>query len=201
MSGKEKEAIHMDPQYIIRLTVTLFVTCVVVAACLGGVNAVTAEKIAAINWEKTVTAMKKVSPDATDFSDKLDITDAMAEAAKAAGGTLDSIYEAQSGGAKIGYAIKVVASGSQGNIEMMVGVDEENAVTGVSVVQASETSGIGTRVIENENGVLDQFQGKSAADGTLVVGTNVDAITGATVSTKGITAGVNAALAAANAIG
>ena len=85
MSSKEKEAIHMDPQYIIRLTVTLFVTCVVVAACLGGVNAVTAEKIAAINWEKTVTAMKKVSPDATDFSDKLDITDAMAEAAKAAG--------------------------------------------------------------------------------------------------------------------
>ncbi len=95
----------------------------------------------------------------------------------------------------------MVASGSQGNIEMMVGVDEENAVTGVSVVKASETSGIGTRVIENENGVLDQFQGKSAADGTLVVGTNVDAITGATVSTKGITAGVNAALAAANAIG
>lgn len=201
MSGKEKEAIHMDPQYIIRLTVTLFVTCVVVAACLGGVNAVTAEKIATINWEKTVTAMKKVSPDATDFSDKLTVTDAMAEAAKAAGGTLDSVYEAQSGGAKIGYAIKVVASGSQGNIEMMVGVDEENAVTGVSVVKASETSGIGTRVIDNENGVLDQFQGKSAADGTLVVGTNVDAITGATVSTKGITAGVNAALAVANAIG
>lgn len=201
MSGKEKEAVHMDPQYIIRLTVTLFVTCVVVAACLGGVNAVTAEKIAAINWEKTVTAMKKVSPDATDFSDKLPVTDAMAEAAKAAGGTLDSVYEAQAGGAKIGYAIKVIASGSQGNIEMMVGVDEENAVTGVSVVKASETSGIGSRVIENENGVLDQFQGKSAADGTLVVGTNVDAITGATVSTKGITAGVNAALAAANAIG
>ena len=201
MSTASQEKIQMDPSYIIKLTVTLFVTCVVVAACLGGVNAVTAEKIAAINWEKTVTAMKKVSPDATDFSDKLDITDAMAEAAKAAGGTLDSIYEAQSGGAKIGYAIKVVASGSQGNIEMMVGVDEENAVTGVSVVKASETSGIGTRVIENENGVLDQFQGKSAADGTLVVGTNVDAITGATVSTKGITAGVNAALAAANAIG
>ena len=45
-------------------------------------------------------------------------------------------------------------------------------------------------------GVLDQFVGKSAADGTLTVGTNVDAITGATVSTKGVTTGVNAALAA-----
>ena len=50
-------------------------------------------------------------------------------------------------------------------------------------------------------GVLDQFIGKSAADGTLTVGTNVDAITGATVSTKGVTAGVNAALAAVAAMG
>ena len=46
-----------------------------------------------------------------------------------------------------------------------------------------------------------QFIGKSAADGTLTVGTNVDAITGATVSTKGVTAGVNAALAAVAAMG
>ena len=199
MSGKEK--VNMDPQYIIRLTVTLLVTCVVVAACLGGVNAVTKDKIAAINQAKTEAAMKLVAPDATGFSDKLEITDAMAEAAKAAGGTLDSVYEAQVNGVKAGYTIKVVASGSQGSIEMMVGVDEENAVTGVSVVKASETSGIGSRVIDNENGVLDQFQGKSAADGALVVGSNVDAITGATVSTKGVTAGVNAALAVAGAIG
>ena len=200
---KTKEKVDMDPKYIIKLTVTLFVTCVVVAALLGLVDNVTRDKIAAINWENTVAAMKAVvaDPDATTFSDALENTEAMSAAALAGGGTLDSVYEVQVGGASAGYAIKVVASGSQGNIEMMVGVDEENAVTGVSVVKASETSGIGTRVIENENGVLDQFQGKSAADGTLVVGTNVDAITGATVSTKGITAGVNAALAAANAIG
>ena len=47
------------------------------------------------------------------------------------------------GGENAGYAIKVVASGSQGNIEMMVGVDGEGAVTGVSVVDSSETAGIG----------------------------------------------------------
>ena len=50
-------------------------------------------------------------------------------------------------------------------------------------------------------GVLDQFIGKSAADGTLNVGSNVDAITGATVSTKGITTGVNAAIAVAGVLG
>ena len=50
-------------------------------------------------------------------------------------------------------------------------------------------------------GVLSQFVGKSAADGTLTVGTNVDAISGATVSSKGVTTGVNAALAVAAVMG
>ena len=81
------------------------------------------------------------------------------------------------------------------------GGDGEGAVTGVSIVDNAETAGIGSKVMENQNGVLDQFIGKSAADGTLAVGTNVDAITGATVSSKGVTAGVNAALAVAGAIG
>ena len=201
MSTKSKEKVQMDPAYIIKLTVTLLVTCVVVAAALGGVNAVTEEKIDAINWAKTVEAMKAVvaDPDNTTFSDKLTLTDEMTAASGSV--TLDSVYEAQVGGATAGYAIKVVASGSQGKIEMMVGVDGEGAVTGVSIVKNSETAGIGSKVMENQNGVLDQFVGKSAADGVLVVGTNVDAITGATVSSKGVTAGVNAALAAAGAIG
>ena len=201
MSTKSQEKVQMDPAYIIKLTVTLLVTCVVVAAALGGVNAVTEEKIDAINWANTVTAMKAVvaDPDNTTFSDELPLTDEMTAAAGSV--TLDSVYEAQVGGAGAGYAIKVVASGSQGKIEMMVGVDSEGAVTGVSIVKNAETAGIGSKVMENQNGVLDQFIGRSAADGTLAVGTNVDAITGATVSSKGVTAGVNAALAVAGAIG
>ena len=200
---KTKEKVDMDPKYIIKLTVTLFVTCVIVAALLGLVDNVTRDKIAAINWENTVAAMKAVvaDPDATTFSDALENTEAMSAAALAGGGTLDSVYEVQVGGASAGYAIKVVASGSQGNIEMMVGVDGEGAVTGVSIVDNSETAGIGSKVMENQNGVLDQFIGKSAADGTLAVGTNVDAITGATVSSRGVTTGVNAALAVAGVLG
>ena len=206
---KTKEKVNMDPKYIIKLTVTLFATCVIVAGLLGLVNMVTKDKIAAINWENTQTAMKAVvaDPDNTEFSEALENTDAMSAAAKAAGGTLDSVYEVLVGGENAGYAIKVVASGSQGNIEMMVGVDDEGVVTGVSIVDNSETSGIGSKVMSNEPlssgvGVLDQFQGKSAAaDGTLTVGKNVDAISGATVSSKGVTAGVNAALAVAGAIG
>ena len=205
---KSKEKVHMDPKYLLTLTVTLFITCVIVAGLLGGVNAITEDKIAAINWEKTVEAMKAVvaDPDNTEFSEAVENTAEMSEAAAAAGGTLDSVYEVLVGGENAGYAIKVVASGSQGNIEMMVGVDGEGTVTGVSIVDNAETAGIGSKVMANDAlasgvGVLDQFQGKSAADGVLTVGTNVDAITGATVSTKGVTAGVNTALAVAGVMG
>lgn len=203
---KSKEKVQMDPAYIIKLTVTLLVTCVVVAACLGGVNAVTEEKIDAINWAKTVEAMKAVvaDPDNTTFSDALPLTDEMTAASGSV--TLDSVYEVQTGGQAAGYAIKVVASGSQGKIEMMVGVDGEGAVTGVSIVKNSETSGIGSKVMTNMPtaggvGVLSQFEGKTAADGLLTVGANVDAISGATVSTRGVTNGVNAALAVAGVMG
>ena len=205
---KTKEKVNMDPKYIIKLGVTLFVTCVIVAGLLGLVNMVTEDKIAAINWENTQTAMKAVvaDPENAEFSEAMEPTSDMTAAASAAGGTLDSVYEVLVGGESAGYAIKVVASGSQGNIEMMVGVDTEGVVTGVSIVKNSETSGIGSKVMTNQPtakgvGVLDQFEGKTAADAPLNVGTNVDAISGATVSSKGVTTGVNAALAVAGVIG
>ena len=205
---KSKGKVNMDPQYIIKLTVTLFVTCVVVAGALGLVNSVTAGPIAQINKEKTEAAMKMVvaDPDNSEFSDKLELTEEMTAAATAGGGSVTEAYAVTVNGESDGYALKIVASGSQGNIEMMVGVDGEGTVTGVSIVDNAETAGIGSKVMNNEalasgTGVLDQFIGKSAADGTLAVGTNVDAISGATVSTKGVTTGVNAALAVAGAIG
>ena len=208
MSNEVKTKVDLDPKYIIKLTVTLLITCVVVAGLLGGVNAITKDKIAEINWNKTVEAMKAVvaDPEATTFSDALPNTPEMEAACLAGGATLQSVYEVQVDGAPAGYAIKVSATGSQGAIEMMVGVDGEGVVTGVSIVKHSETSGIGTKVAENEPnkagvGMLSQFEGMSAADGTLAVGTNVDAVSGATVSSRGVTAGVNAALAVAAVMG
>lgn len=204
---KAKETTQMDPKYIITLTVTLFVTCVIVAGLLGGVNAITKDKIEDINREKTQKAMAAVvaDPESSTFSDPLVLTSEMTDAARAGGGTLTEAYEVLVDGQSAGYALKVVASGSQGNMEMIVGLDAEAVVTGVSIVDNAETKGIGSKVMENEPttanpsmGVLSQFEGKSAADGVLSVGTNVDAITGATVSTKGVAAGVNAALAVAD---
>ena len=189
----------LDPKFIAKLAGTLLVISLVVAALLGVVNGITADKIAAINAENTAIAMNAVVTVENAEFNPLEAGDALVAAA-APYGKLDSIYEVKDGGNVVGYTVKVIASGSQGSIEMIVGVDSALAVTGVSVVDHSETSGIGTKVTGNVDGVLDQFKGMSGA-GTLVVGTNVDAISGATVSSKGVTSGVNAALAAVEALG
>ena len=177
----------------------------VATALLGATNALTEDKIAAINKANTEVALAAVvsSPDC-EFPPIEEIPQAAIDAAKTQSGKLTEAYRVVVNGEDAGYAFKIVAGGSQGDIEMIVGVDADLAITGISVVDAAETSGIGTKVIANEattagTGALDQFVGKSGA-GSLVVKTNIDAVSGATVTTKGITKGANAALAAAEAM-
>ena len=186
-------------KFVLKVAGTLTIIALVVAALLGVVDMVTHDKIDAINVEKTNQALAAVAPEGAEFT-PVELSDA-AVAAAAAYGTLDSMYEMSTGG----YAMKIVASGSQGSIEMIVGVDGNKALTGVSVVNHSETGGIGTKVINNDPNsagtpVLDQFIGMSGA-GSLVVGKTVTPISGATVTSKGITAGCNAALAAVEEMG
>ena len=192
-------------KFILKVAGTLTVISLVVAALLGLVNNITADKIAEIDAENTRIAMSAVVPEGSEFTDKLEISDEVAAAAAAQGGKLTELYGVKNAGADAGYVMKIAASGSQGTITMMVGVDANKAITGISVVSHSETSGIGTKVMGNEPNaagvpVLDQFMGMSGS-GSLVVGKTVTAISGATVSTKGITMGANAALAAAEALG
>ena len=192
-------------KFILKVAGTLTVISLVVAALLGLVNNVTADKIAEIDAENTRIAMSAVVAEGSEFTDKLEISQDVIDAAAAQGGKVTELYGVKTGGADNGYVMKVSASGSQGSIVMMIGVDANKAITGISEVSHSETSGIGTKVVGNEPNtagvpVLDQFQGMSGA-GSLVVGKTITAISGATVSTKGITMGANAALAAAEVLG
>ena len=193
----------LDKPFIGKVAGTLTAICLVVAALLGCVNAITAERIAAINLANTEASLQAVAPDADKFA-ALELTEKLTAAASANGAKLTEAYEVKENGARAGYAFKIVASGSQGSIEMIVGVDADGSVTGVSIVSSKETAGIGSKVMENNAlpsgvGVLDQFIGMSGA-GSLKVGANIDAISGATVSSKGVTRGVNAALAVAAAL-
>ena len=192
-------------KFILKVAGTLTVISLVVAALLGLVDNVTADKIAEIDAANTREAMSAVVPEGSEFTDKLEISQEVLDAAAAQGGKITELYGVKNAGADAGYVMKISASGSQGTIVMMVGVDANKAISGISVVSHSETSGIGTKVVGNEPNtagvpVLDQFQGMSGA-GSLVVGKTITAISGATVSTKGITMGANAALAAVEALG
>ena len=192
-------------KFILKVAGTLTVISLVVAALLGFVNSITKDKIAEIDAENTRIAMSAVAPEGSEFGDKIEVTDDMVAAAATQSGKILELYPVTNGGAEAGYVMKISASGSQGTIVMMVGVDANKAITGISVVSHSETSGIGTKVVGNETNtagvpVLDQFVGLSGA-GSLVVGSNITAISGATVSTKGITMGANAALAVADVLG
>ena len=191
----------ISPKFVIKVAGTLTVIALVTAALLGLVDGVTRDKIAEIEAEKTRVAMSAVAPAGSEFTDKLEIPAEAVEAAAAQGGKVLELYGVKAGG----YVMKISASGSQGSIVMMVGTDANKAITGISVVSHAETSGIGTKVVGNELNdagvpVLDQFIGMSGS-GSLVVKKNITPITTATVSTKGITMGANAALAAAEVLG
>ena len=159
-------------KFILKVAGTLTVIALVVAALLGVVNNVTKDKIAEQDAENTRIAMSAVAPEGSEFGDKMDVSDAVAAAASAQGGKIVEMYPMTNGGADAGYVVKVSASGSQGTITMMVGVDANKAITGISVISHSETSGIGTKVVGNEPNaagepVLDQFIGMSGS-GSLV---------------------------------
>ena len=173
-------------KFILKVAGTLTVISLITAFLLGLVNGVTKDKIAAIDAEKPRVAMSAVVPEGSEFTDALELTDDVVAAAKAQGGTITELYGVTNGGAEAGYVAKAAASGSQGTITMMVGIDANKAITGISVVSHSETSGSGTTVVETKPNaagtpVLDQFIGMSGA-GALVVGSNITAVSGATVS-------------------
>ena len=95
-------------------------------------------------------------------------------------------------GELVGYCVEVQSHGFSGVITMVVGVNLNGEVTGVAVTSHNETSSIGTRAMTPE--ALSRYVGMS---GTIrSSGDNsVDAVAGATATSRAITAGVNRALA------
>ncbi len=100
--------------------------------------------------------------------------------------SIEAVYKGDNG-----YVIQTVTYGYAGNIRVMAGVSNEGNVTGLVVRDLSETWGLGADAL-TDTGFLAQFLGTS---GDAEIGTNVDAMTGATVSSKAVTRAVNAAVA------
>lgn len=169
-------------RYILRISLTLLVITAVVAVALAAVNQVTAPIIAKQNEEKTQQAVAAVLPGGgepvTGFNDET--------------GLVKNVYRG-----KDGFAIEVEPQGFNSAITMMVGVDLQGKVTGVSVVSHSETPNLGA-VCGAETSAGEAFRGQFVGmSGDLAVtkdGGQVDSITGATITSRAVTRGINAAL-------
>ena len=177
---KQNESIVM---YVLRLAGTLLLITAVVAAALAGVNAMTAPIIDELNAAKTQEAISAVLPGGFD-TEIADYTDAT--------GIVSKVYQGANG-----YTVEVGPGGFDNTITMMVGIDNEGKVLGISVVSHTETAGLGAvAAAETPKGSAfrDQVAGASGAVSVTKDGGTMDAITGATITSRAICVGVNAAL-------
>ena len=176
-------------QFFLTVGLKLLLICAVVAAIVSLVNALTAAKA-----EENLKEEKRKAIIAIFGRDDLRYE-------KADGTDVYLVYDGAN--ALLGYSVESVSGGFGGDMTLMVGYDGARTILGVSIVSHSETPGLGARV-KTEAGYLDQYVGKS---GEVVLNKNgvadgendVDAISGATISSRAVLTGVNRATDALNA--
>jgi electron transport complex protein RnfG len=161
---------------VVKLGVTLFVVCALAAGSLAFFADLTEEPIARQALLEQQEALRKVSPRATEFAE----VETEVEKGKR--------WEARDSAGPVGEVLAVTAKGYGGPIKMMMGLDTEGKVTGVRVLQQTETAGLGAKV--GSESFLGQFVGKSSAELRLRVDSSqgtIDALTAATITSRAAT--------------
>jgi electron transport complex protein RnfG len=167
--------------FIARLALTLLAITAVVAVALAGVNMITAPAIAELNAQNTQAAIEAVLPGGGDELAEFPAVDLVSK-----------VYASDAG-----YAVQVTPGGFDNTITMMVGVDKAGNVLGIDVVSHTETAGLGAvSDADTPAGVSfrEQFIGAAGSVSVKKDGGQMDAITGATITSRAVCAGVNAAL-------
>lgn len=170
-----------------QMVITLGAICAVCALLLGLVNKVTEPVIIENEMKKKMVAMQEVLA-ADDYAPATYAGD---------DATVLNVYEAVGKGHVV--EVNCAAGSFSGTLSIMVGVNSDGTVSGVSIVTTAETSGLGSKA--SDPAFKDQYVGKG---GTLAVdkdGGEIAAISGATITSRAVTAGVNSALAAVGQLG
>lgn len=172
------------------VVLTLF--CVVAGFLLAWTNSVTKASIETARKAELIAALHKVLP----ACDNDIIADA--KVFKDGKGKDWTFYVARLKGTYGGTAFRSTSEhGYGGTIEVLVGVLPDATVNGVEILRADkETPGLGSKI--KEQGFRTQFKGKSASDTKWAAvtkdGGRVDAITGATISSRAVAEAVGAGL-------
>lgn len=182
-----KEFIIGNMDSIIKPTVVLFAICIVISLALSLSNLITAPKIAVLEQKTISETMEKVIP-----ADKYTESDMKLDGEKI------TYYTAEKNGKAEGYIFTFAEKGYGGDVKVMTAVGVDGSIIAVNILDASnETPGLGQNV--TKEGFYSQFKG---ADKRLTVvksgakDNEIDAVTGATISSRAVTAAVNRALSA-----
>ncbi len=165
----------------LKISCVLCIICAAVALVLSFVNSVTAARIA-----ENIEAEKKDAIIALFGSETVEYTPFSSEESEA-----DEILTVYDKGSSVGYCVSVSPDGFGGEMNLIVGFDTAGTVLGVRIVSHSETPGLGSRV--EMKSFLSQFNGKNKL---LIRGEDYDVISGSTVSSEAIAAGVDIAIRA-----
>lgn len=167
----------MDNKNIFKLGIILLLICAISTGLLAVVNHITLPVIELNNEKAQEEAKKEILPLADTFKE-----------------LGEGVYEGEKDGKTVGYTVNVAPKGYGGTIEMMVGINSDMTVSGVKILSMSETPGLGAKA-QNED-FISQYKGKNK-NLTLKksqAGENeINAISGATVTSTAVTDGVNEA--------
>ncbi len=186
---------------IIHDTLILAALTLVMGLLLAIIYGITKEPIAIAKEQKKVEAYKEVFKDASDF-EEVEINEEQTEQLLEENGFKDSIDEVVAAyatdGSLIGYVITVTAKdGSQGTITLSIGIALDGTMYGYSITDISETPNLGTKV--DEEPFKGQFFEKNVSSFEVVKSeaqneSQIEAVTGATISSKAVANACNAAL-------
>ena len=180
---------------IIKPTLVLFVVCFVISGSLAYVNDMTKDVIEESANAEQAESRRQVMTEAESFN-KVE--------ANGVPDAVTGVYEGYKGKEAIGYVMDVSVKGYGGNISMTVGVSLEGNITGVIIGSNNETPGLGSKA--TAPAFVNQFNEVGINDNLIVVKQNkkasneIQAVSGATVSSRAITKGVDAALSAAKTL-
>ena len=176
---------------ILKLALVLLAVSAIVAGVLGVINELTYPVIDAQKQAKTAEAFASVLK--ADRFDEIAFDNPDFP-------TVLTVHKAEG----VGYVVTSKFSGAQGNITLAVGVDNDYKCTGISVIEHAETSGLGANAASTgEVGVKfrAQFVGQDESIALSNAGGSIDALTGATITSRAITEAVATSIRAVKSLG
>lgn len=194
---------------IIKNTMILTVITIISGLMLGLVYDVTKEPIAIQKSNEKASAYSKVFPDASSFTEDAEINLGLSNDILNANGyteqVIDEVLAAKDESGKIlGHVMTVTTKeGYGGDIVLSLGITNEGLLNGIEILSINETAGLGMKAAENE--FMSQFTNKNVAKFAYVKNEvaadyEIDAISGATITTNAVVNGVNAGIAYATQI-